>query len=86
MVQPAGDTAHIEMFFTRKRDALYCIVPRYRPQLRIRNYTAPAKAAVTILGSNRRIRWQQQGKDCVIDLSALQPGDINPELFVLKVQ
>jgi len=85
MVQPSKAHAHIEMFFTRKDDNLYCIVPAYAPRLLIRNYTAPAGARASILGSKAPVRLQQQGRDCALDLSALHPGDAPGKLFVIKI-
>ena len=85
MIQPSKEHAHIEMFFTRKNNNLYCIVPSYNPQLLLRNYTLPAGAKASILGSRANIRIKQQGKDCVLDLSALHPGDVPSELFVIKI-
>jgi len=85
MIQPSKEYAHIEMFFTRKNNNLYCIVPSYNPQLLLRNYTLPAGAKASILGSKANIRVKQQGKDCVLDLSALHPGDVPPQLFVIKI-
>lgn len=85
MVQPSKEHANIEMFFTRKNNDLYCIVPAYTSRLLIRNYTAPAGAKAGILGSRAGISLKQQGKDCVIDLSALHPGDIPYKIFVVKI-
>ncbi|SEM95619.1 alpha-L-fucosidase [Chitinophaga rupis] len=85
MIQPSKEHAHIEMFFTRKNNNLYCIVPSYSPQLLLRNYTLPAGAKASILGSKANIRVKQQGKDCVLDLSVLHPGDVPPQLFVIKI-
>lgn len=86
MVQPSKEQAFIEMFFTKKPDALYCIVPRFEEQLRIRNYTAAKNAQFSILGCSKPISWKQQGKDCVINLSGLRPGDIPKEMFVVKIK
>ncbi|KAA2241405.1 alpha-L-fucosidase [Chitinophaga agrisoli] len=85
MVQPSKEHANIEMFFTKKDNNLYCIVPAYHSQLIIKDYTAPAGAKVVLLGSKANIRLKQQGKDCLLDLSALHPGDISHPLFVIKI-
>ncbi|HVI47723.1 MAG TPA: alpha-L-fucosidase [Chitinophaga sp.] len=86
MVRPANGNAYIEMFFTRKDNTLYCIVPYYRPQLRIRDFNAGKGAVVSIPGCDKPVKWQQEGKDCVIDLSSLKPGDIPAETFVVKIR
>ncbi|CAL1517703.1 alpha-L-fucosidase [Chitinophaga sp. MM2321] len=85
MVQPSKENANIEMFFTQKPGALYCIVTNFQEQLRIKNYTLPKNAALSILGCNKAIRGQQQGKDVVINLSGMRPGDIPHDMFVVKI-
>ncbi len=84
LVQPKKEEAHIECFFTRKGKDLYCLVPAYAPQVRIRNFVAPASAKATLLGNKIPITCRQSGNDCIIDLSSLQPGDVNGNLFVIK--
>jgi len=86
MIRPKKDTAHIEQFFTRKGKDLYCIVPAYQKQVRIRNFKAPAGASALLLANNQKLSWKQSGSDCVIDLSAMKPADIPAELFVVKLQ
>jgi hypothetical protein len=38
-----------------------------------------------VLGTNTSISLKQSGKDVLIDLSNLQPGDIAPGLFTIKL-
>jgi len=83
---PNKDSAYIETFFTKKGKDLYCILPRFVPQLRLRNRSLPAGAAVTILGSNASVSTKNEGKDCIIDLSRLKPSDVPGELIVLKLR
>lgn len=85
MVKPSKEHAHIEMFFTRKKDDLYCLLLNYTPQLVIRDYTPPQGARISILGSQAKVGWKQNGKDCVVDLSSLHPGDLPNSIFVVKV-
>lgn len=86
MVKPSKEYAHIEMFFTQSDDALYCIATGYQPTILIKDYTPAKNAAVSILGCSRKVTWKQQGKDCVINLSGLQPGDLANGLFVIKIK
>ena len=86
LVQPKKDTAHIEYFFTKKGSTLYCIVPSYSPHIRIKNATLNAAAKATVLSSNKPLLCRQEGKDFIIDLSSLQPGDAPAELFVVKLE
>ncbi|WP_143310915.1 alpha-L-fucosidase [Chitinophaga vietnamensis] len=85
MVMPSKEHAHIEMFFTSKPGALYCIVPQYHEQLTLRNYTPAKQATMRILGCNKSLKWKQQGKDCLVDLSNIHPGDVADGAFVVKI-
>ncbi|HJT74899.1 MAG TPA: alpha-L-fucosidase, partial [Chitinophaga sp.] len=86
MVRPSKVYAHIQLFFTKKADALYCIATSYQPSLVIKNYTPAKNATVSVLGTSGPVTWKQQGKDCMIDLSRLRPGDIGKGLFVVKIK
>jgi alpha-L-fucosidase len=86
LVKKSDKHANIELFFTAKPGALYCFVPAYRPQVTIRNYTAPKGAVVSVLGSNKAVKWQQKGADCLVDLSALHPGDVPDGLITIKIK
>lgn len=86
LVKPNKDTAYIECLFTRKDSDLYCTVPSYQPQLRLRNFKLKTGAVVSVLGNKKRLTYKQQDADCVIDLSALKPGDAPAELLVIKLK
>ena len=85
-VLPNKDTASIECFFTRKNKDLYCIVPSYRVGLLLKNMSLSSGVKAVVLGTSKNIPWKQQGKDVMIDLSALRPGDISDKgVFVIKI-
>ena len=85
LIKPNGNFAHIEAFFTTKDKNLFCILPAYMPQFRIRNFN-PAKATqATVLGTSKNLKIKNDGNDCVIDLSNLKPGDNSAELIVIKL-
>ena len=86
MIKPKQGLAHIEYFFTRKGKDLYCIVPSYTSQVRLRNWKPATPAPISLLGSKKKIIGKQQGADYVIDLSSLHPGDITTVPFVVKLQ
>jgi alpha-L-fucosidase len=86
LVKKSAEHAHVELIFTTKPGALYCFLPTYQPLVTIRNYTPAKGAVVSILGSGKAIKWQQKGKDCVVDLSALHPGDVAEGMLVIKVK
>lgn len=85
MVQPNKDSAYIEQFYTRKGKDLYCIVPQYRQQVVIKGFKPAAASTVTLLGSTKALKSRQSGADLVIDLSVLQPADLQQSPFVIKV-
>jgi alpha-L-fucosidase len=86
LIKPKKDLAHIEYFFTKKAKNLYCIIPAYTNQIRIKNFKPTAGARATILGSNITLSWKQSGSDCIVDLNPLKPGDIANEIFTIKFQ
>jgi alpha-L-fucosidase len=85
LIKPKPDTAHIEYFFTKKGNDLYCIVPAYSPQVRIHDLKISSNTKATVLGSNKNFSCKQSGSDCVIDLSTAKVGDIPNDLFVVKL-
>lgn len=86
MVKPQKDQAYIQSFFTQKGKDLFCIVPTYKPELRLANVKLAAAAKASILAGNRALLWKQVGADAVIDLSKLKPGEVPAEMFVIRLQ
>jgi alpha-L-fucosidase len=86
LIRPKKAEAHIEHFFTRNEKNLYCIVPGFRPTLRLRNFVVPKGAKAVLMGSNRFLPLKQAGADCVVDLSSLKPGEVYEDLFAVKLQ
>jgi alpha-L-fucosidase len=87
LVVPKKDSAYIEAFFTKKGNDFYCILPAYQKNITIKNVKLPTNTTTSILGSNVKVAWKQKGKDVLIDLSNLRPGDISPTgIFVIKLQ
>ena len=86
LIKPKPGKAHIEYFFTKKDKDLYCIVPSYVQQVRIRDLKPASAIKAILLGSNRNLTCKKSGNDCVIDLSPLKPGKISAEMFVIKLE
>ena len=86
LIKPNKDSAYIEGFFTSKGKDLFVTIPTYRPQVKLRNFKAPAGTTVSILGSTKSLVLKQTGNDCVIDLSGMKPGEMPAELFVIKLK
>ena len=85
LVKPHGDSAHIEYFFTKKGNDLYCFVPTYAGQIRIHDLKMAGATKATVLGTNKNFPCRQNGGDCVIDLSNAKPGEVPAEMFVVKL-
>ncbi|WP_018629080.1 alpha-L-fucosidase [Niabella aurantiaca] len=86
LVKPRKDTAHIELFFTRKEKDLYCILPDYQSKLLIRELNVPANTTALLLANNKTVKVKNIGKDCLVDLSGFKPGELPGELLVLKLK
>ncbi len=86
LIKPKKNIAHIKYFFTKKGKDLYCIVPFYSRQILIRNFKPATGTTVSILGSQKSLLHKQSGKDCIIDMQQMKPGDMPAELFVIKLK
>lgn len=86
LIRPKKDTAHIELFFTRKGKDLFCIVPAYTSQIRVRNFKGGKGTVATLVENKKRLTWKQMGNEVWIDLSKLQPGLVSAEMFVIKLE
>ncbi len=86
LVVPQKDSAYIECFFTKKNKDLYCILPSFSSTLKLKDIKLSPVVKATVLGSSKAFSWKQQGKNIIIDLSAIKPGDISPSgIFVIKL-
>jgi alpha-L-fucosidase len=85
MIQPREGVAHIEAFFTAKEKDLYAVLPAYMQKFRIKNFNAAPGASAGILGLQRSLPLSNSGKDCIIDLSSLKPGELVAPLFVIRL-
>jgi alpha-L-fucosidase len=86
LAKPDKDTAYVECLFTRKGTDLYCTLPYFRNQVRLRNFKMKPGTVAIILDTKKRLPAKQQGADFVIDLSGIKPGEAPAELVVLKLQ
>jgi alpha-L-fucosidase len=82
---PSKEHAYIEAFFTRKGNDLYTFIPGFKKSVVIRNFKPASGAQISIVGLKGNLPFRMSGTDCIIDLSSIRPGDITPELFVVKL-
>ena len=62
LLKPKAGEANIQYFFTRKGKDLYCFVPGWQSQIRIKNLKPVNGSVAQILGSNKRLSWKQAGR------------------------
>jgi len=86
MIQPAGEQAHVEAFFTTKGKDLYCIYPTFSPKLIIKDLKLKPGVKASILGLDKALIAKVSAKDIVVDVSHILPGEITGKLVVLKLQ
>jgi alpha-L-fucosidase len=86
LIQPGTGKAFIEGFFTVKNKDLFFIVPAFSSSIRLRDFKPAAGTTVSVLGNNKTLPFKQAGKDCILDLSGLKPGEVPPELLVIKLK
>ena len=76
-VNPPEGHAVKEVFFTRKADTLYAIVPVWPDkQLVLKGVTVGDQAEITMLGVGEPMSWKAQGDDLVIDVPMISPNII----------
>lgn len=85
LTSPKTDTAHIEAFFTTKGKDLYCILPTFETQIKLKGLKVNSNIKATLLGSDKTLPIKAEGSDCLVDLSALRPGDLKNQIFTIKL-
>jgi alpha-L-fucosidase len=85
LIKAKSNAAHVEMFLTKKDKDLFCIVPNYTPELRIRNVLPKAGSSVTLLSNGKALKWKASGKDCIVDLRTVLPSDIVSGILTVRI-
>ncbi len=74
--QPKDGVAVKQLFFTRKPDALYAIIPGWPgEQVAIRDIRVPADTAVTMLGVDGSLKFAYEGTTLTVTMPQLGPED-----------
>ena len=88
-VDPEPGYAVKEAFFTQKAGNLYVITPRWPDQkLLIRDVNATPASKVTLLSTKQELKWENQGKDLLINMPAFDPNifsEADHYAFVFKI-
>ncbi|MBI5396575.1 MAG: alpha-L-fucosidase [Verrucomicrobia bacterium] len=82
-----GGIAVKQIFFTKKSDALYAITAGWPgSKFVVKNIKVPAKAAVTLLGCDAKVKSRVSGKDLLIEPPVLAPDALpRQHAFTFKI-
>ncbi|MGS0524323.1 alpha-L-fucosidase [Zobellia nedashkovskayae] len=65
------------MFFTQKGQTLYGICPKYpKGNLTVKNVKLKSDAKVTLLGYEGPLKWEQNGKDIIVNVPSLTASEV----------
>jgi alpha-L-fucosidase len=86
-VNPDPGIAAIEMFFTKKDNNVYAILPKMPDEpIKIKDMPVTASTKVTMLGVNKPMKWKKSGNDIVVTVPVLTVNDVTwQHAYVLKI-
>ena len=84
---PPSGYAHIEVFFTQKKDNVYAILPRWPAgELVLHDFAASKEATAVLVGSNRALSIQTHGRDVSIAIpDALRANEPPQQAYVIRL-
>jgi alpha-L-fucosidase len=87
-INPPDGNARKEMFFTQNDEAIFVIMPIWpKEKVVIKNMQPKAGTMIVLLGSDQDLKWQQLGKDVVVDMPAYNPDwKISDFAYTLKIE
>lgn len=66
-----------EIFFTKKANDVYAIIPKYpKNKLLIKDMKLSKNTKVTLLGTNIEVKYKQEGKNVVLEVPYLTPDEL----------
>lgn len=77
-----------EIFFTKKGDHLYCILPRFPDkQLVIKDLNLERSSQISLLGIPGSLKWKQRGDHIYIDIPEINPSDLPCDYaYTIKIE
>lgn len=86
LVKPKKDVAHIEYFFTRKQNDLFCFLPEYSSEIVLKDINPAAGTDISLLSSGTRLPFQQRDQNLHIDLSGISSKEILEGMLVIRLE
>ena len=89
-VSPPEGYAAKEIFFTRKGENLYLILPEWPGgELVVHDLQPSRNCTATLLGTGRELKWYNRGKDLVVEMPVYDPAWFSEEeryAYVVKLE
>ncbi|MFD1614120.1 alpha-L-fucosidase [Gelatiniphilus marinus] len=73
-IDPEPGYAVKELFFTQNNEAYFVILPKWKPEITIRNFKASNDAKITLLATQQNLKGKQVGNDFAIPLPEYKPN------------
>jgi hypothetical protein len=84
--QLRGLTRHTLKHSSLKKEKTFILLFQgNKKSIAIRGFKPSAGTKVSVIGVKGNLPFRISGADFIIDLSSIKPGDINPDLFVVKL-
>lgn len=87
VLNPEPGFAKKELFFTMKENYLYVIVPQWpEGKKQIKDLKISPNSKITLLGTDKKLSWKQQGEDLIVDIPKINRNDLAVDhAWVLKI-
>ncbi len=87
-IDPEPGYAVKEIFFTHKKDNLYCILPQYpdNNSMEVKDLNLSQDAVVTLLSTGKQLSWENDGNDVRITLPSFDTEKVKAsDAYVVKI-
>ena len=87
-VDPDPGYAVKEVFFTKKGNNVYAILPRYpKNKIVLKDIQTTGRTKITLLGSDKKVQWKQKGNDIEVIMPLLYVDELPCDYaWVLKLE
>lgn len=87
-IDPDPGYAIQEVFFTAKGNSVYAILPKYpKDKIVLKNIYSTAKTKVTLLGSDKEVKWEQKENDIHVIMPELSFDELPCDYaWTLKIE